>query len=349
MLETNLSRIMQKVIIIAEAGVNHNGDLNLAKKLVDLASECGADYVKFQTFKAEKLVTKSAKKANYQLENIKSEKNDNQFDMLKKLELPLEWHYDLIRYCGSRNIKFLSTGFDEASIDFLDQLDLDFIKIPSGEITNKPYLEHIAQKNKNIIFSTGMSTLKEIKDCINVLLNKGLSKSQISVLQCNTEYPTPYDDVNLNVLITLRDELGVMIGYSDHTEGINIPIAAVAMGAKLIEKHITLDKNMEGPDHKVSADKEEFENMIKAIRQVEQAFGISEKKPTDSERKNLEIVRKSLHYSRELEVSHIISKEDLIALRPGNGISPMNIDDIIGKKLLTKVNYNDLVQLNDFR
>jgi len=339
---------MEKIIIIAEAGVNHNGDLNIAKRLVDMAAESGADYVKFQTFNADKLVSQLAKKAQYQIENLKSENDDSQFGMLKKLELPHSWHYELINYCKEKNIKFLSTGFDEESVDFLVSLNLDFLKIPSGEITNKPFLEHIARKNKKVIFSTGMSTLEEIIECKNVLNKAGLSDEKIIILQCNTDYPTPIKDVNLRVMNTLKDMLNVTIGFSDHTEGIAIPIAAAALGANVIEKHITLDKSMEGPDHKASLDRIELIQMVKSIRQVELALGVSHKFPTDSELKNVDIVRKSLHYKNELKRGHILCQSDFISLRPGSGISPMKIDDLIGKILLTDVVSSEIVKISDF-
>ena len=339
---------MEKIIIIAEAGVNHNGDLNIAKRLVDMAAESGADYVKFQTFKAEKLVSQIAKKAQYQIENLRTSNDDTQFRMLKKLELPHSWHHELISYCKEKNIKFLSTGFDEESVDFLVSLNLDFIKIPSGEITNKPFLEHVARKNKKVIYSTGMSTLDEVIACKNVLNEAGLLDEKITILQCNTEYPTPLKDVNLRVMKTLRDMLNVTIGFSDHTEGIAIPIAAAALGANVIEKHITLDKSMEGPDHKASLDRIELIQMVNSIRQVEVALGDYQKFPTDSELKNVDIVRKSLHYKNELKRGHILCKSDFISLRPGSGISPMKINDLIGKTLLNDVLYSEIVKTFDF-
>ncbi len=319
-----------KVIIIAEAGVNHNGDFEKAKKLILAAAESGADYVKFQTFKAEKLVSKNAIKADYQKKNT-NEKFDSQFEMLKKLEMPEFWHYDLIKYSNSLNIKFLSTGFDEDSIDFLDTLDIDLFKIPSGEITNKPFLEHIAKKNKQIIISTGMANLNEVREAIEILYINGIKKNAITILHCNTEYPTPMADVNLKAMLTLKEEFDVNIGYSDHTLGIEVPIAAVALGASIIEKHFTLDKNMEGPDHKASLEPFELKQMVCSIRNIELAIsGSGIKEPSLSEQKNLLIARKSIHTNKEIKKGQLIKKEDLVMMRPGDGISPMLIESIIG-------------------
>ncbi|MGD9494597.1 MAG: N-acetylneuraminate synthase family protein, partial [Bacteroidales bacterium] len=240
---------MHRTIIIAEAGVNHNGSIEMAKQLIDAAVTAGADFVKFQTFKADKLVSKSAKKADYQQRNI-NDGNDSQFDMLQKLELNEEMHYELIAHCQKCGIQFLSTGFDIDSIDFLEKLDIPFYKIPSGEITNKPYLKHIASRKKPVIMSTGMANMDEINDALAVLIDNGVPKDQITVLHCNTEYPTPMEDVNLKAMLHIRDKLCVKVGYSDHTNGIEVPIAAVALGAEVIEKHFTLDRNLPGPDHK---------------------------------------------------------------------------------------------------
>ncbi len=337
-----------KVIIIAEAGVNHNGDLGNAKKLILAAANAGADYVKFQTFKAEKLVSKNAQKADYQKANLK-EDSDTQFEMLKKLEMSEEWHYDLINYANECGIKFLSTGFDEESIDFLDSLKIDLFKIPSGEITNKPYLEHIAKKGKPVVISTGMSNLQEIKDAIDVFEKNQISKNDITILHCNTEYPTPMQDVNLLAMNTIQKILEVNVGYSDHTLGIEVPIAAVALGAIIIEKHFTLDRNMVGPDHLASLVPEELKQMITSIRNIEKAIsGSGIKQPSDSEKKNLAVVRKSLHYKDDLIKGAIIEKQDLITLRPGNGISPMNYEEIIGKTLSRNVLKNELIKTTDF-
>lgn len=324
---------MSNVLIIAEAGVNHNGDLSLARKLVEAAAEAGADYVKFQTFKAEKLVTKSAQKAAYQVKNI-NDSDNSQFQMLKNLEMPYEWHFELRDYAHSLGIKFLSTGFDEESIDFLDQLGIDLYKIPSGEITNRPYLNHIANKNKDIIFSTGMANMKEVSDAMDVFIQAGIVRDRITILHCNTEYPTPMKDVNLKAMNKIQEVLGVNVGYSDHTLGIEVPIAAVALGAKVIEKHFTLDKTMPGPDHIASLEPSELKNMIKAIRNVELAMtGSGIKEPSQSELNNISIVRKSLHFRNDLQSGHVVNAHDLIALRPGFGISPMQIEMYIGKKI----------------
>ncbi len=322
-----------KVIIIAEAGVNHNGDLGLAKKLIDAASAAGADYVKFQTFKAEKLVSQVAPKAEYQVVKT-NDKEGSQFTMLKKLELSDNWHYELKAYAVSKNIKFLSSGFDEDSIDFLDSLGMDLYKIPSGEITNRHYLEHIAGKKLNTILSTGMSDMSEIGDAIKVLTGSGLIKDQITILHCNTQYPTPMADVNLLAMNAIRDQFGIKVGYSDHTLGIEIPIAAVALGALVIEKHFTLDRTMPGPDHKASLEPDELSAMVSGIRNVELALsGNGIKSPSPSEANNKLIARKSIHLATGLNAGHVICKEDLEMKRPGDGISPMLINEVLGKKL----------------
>ena len=320
-----------KVIIIAEAGVNHNGDFDNAKKLILAAANSGADYVKFQTFKADKLVSKDAQKAEYQKSNLK-EDGGTQYEMLKKLEMPEQWHYNLIKYANECGIKFLSTGFDEESIDFLDSLDIDLFKVPSGEITNKPYLKHVASKKKPIILSTGMATLSEIKHAVEILIAEGISKNNLSVLHCNTEYPTPMQDVNLLAMNTIQNELGVQVGYSDHTIGIEVPIAAVALGAKIIEKHFTLDKSMSGPDHAASLDPEELKAMVDAIKNIEKAIsGDRQKKPSDSEIKNIVVARKSIHLKNAVKAGQIISIDDLEMKRPGDGISPIKVDEIVGR------------------
>ena len=337
-----------KVIIIAEAGVNHNGDFETAKKLILAAANAGADYVKFQTFKADKLVSKDAQKAQYQKANLK-EDGDTQYGMLKKLEMSEAWHYDLIKFANECGIKFLSTGFDEDSIDFLDTLNIDLFKVPSGEITNKPYLEHIAKKGKPIVISTGMSNLQEIKDAVDLLQNHQFAKNQITILHCNTEYPTPMQDVNLLAMNTIQNELGVKVGYSDHTLGIEVPIAAVALGAVLIEKHFTLDRNMVGPDHLASLTPEELKQMVTSIRNIELAIsGNGVKEASESEKKNIAIVRKSLHYSTDLLKGDIIEKKHFSILRPGSGISPMMYEEVIGKKLSINVFKNDLIKKIDF-
>ena len=334
-----------KVIIIAEAGVNHNGDFANAKKLILAAANAGADYVKFQTFKADKLVSKDAQKAEYQKANLK-EDADTQYDMLKKLQMPEQWHYDLIKYANDCGIKFLSTGFDEDSIDFLDSLNIDLFKVPSGEITNKPYLEHIAKKGKPIVISTGMSNLQEIKDAVDVIQNHQIDKSQITILHCNTEYPTPMQDVNLLAMNTIRNELGVKVGYSDHTLGIEVSIAAVALGACIIEKHFTLDKNMDGPDHKASLDSLELKEMVRLIRNIEFAIsGSGIKEPSKSEIKNIEIARKSIVAKTKILKGEKFTQLNITSKRPGSGISPMQWDLVIGKTANQDFNIDDLIYL----
>jgi N,N'-diacetyllegionaminate synthase len=323
---------MKKVIIIAEAGVNHNGSMDNAFRLIDAAAEAGADYVKFQTFKAARLVSREAKLAEYQQRNTGST-STSQFDMLKKLEIAESQHYELQAYAIQRGIKFLSTGFDEESIDFLDQLGIDVFKVPSGEITNYPYLKHIASKKKPVILSTGMTTLGEIEQAINVLIENGIQRVDIRILHCNTEYPTPMQDVNLLAMHTIKTAFGVGIGYSDHTLGIEIPIAAVALGAEVIEKHFTLDKEMEGPDHKASLDPVELQQMVTAIRHVEQAIaGTGFKQPSASEKKNRAIARKSIHLKADVREGAVIKEDDLLMIRPGDGISPFDMDKIVGMK-----------------
>lgn len=322
------------VMIIAEAGVNHNGDLNKALELIDAAAEAGADYVKFQTFKAEKIVNPTARKADYQKNNMKGEE-DTQFGMLRKLEMEEEWYPVLIKHCQEKGIHFLSTGFDTESIDFLSELEIPFYKIPSGEITNRPYLQHIARKGKDIILSTGMANLEEVKAAVEVITRDGIEKERITVLHCNTEYPTPMKDVNLLAMNHISKELGVKVGYSDHTLGIEVPIAAVALGASVIEKHFTLDRNMPGPDHAASLEPDELKAMVSGIRNIEKAIsGSGIKEPSESEKKNIVIARKSLHLKHNVKKGQVLSQDDLIALRPGDGISAMDIDEIFGKELL---------------
>lgn len=323
--------MMGKVLIIAEAGVNHNGDLNLAKKLIEVAADAGADYIKFQTFKADKLVTKHAKKAEYQQKNHHDD-GDNQYEMLKKLELSEQDHKELIAYSDRNNIKFMSTAFDNDGIKFLNSIGLDLFKSPSGEITNYPYLKSLASLGKPIILSTGMSTMSEIGEAIDLLLQNGASKDQITVLHCNTEYPTPMEDVNLLAMLAIEEKFKIKIGYSDHTLGIEIPIAAVALGAKVIEKHFTLDRNLPGPDHLASLEPDELKKMVQGIRKIEVALGKKEKVPAPSELRNLPVVRKSIHLRNDVKKDKILEEDDLIMLRPGDGISPMKIDNIVGMK-----------------
>lgn len=338
---------MGSVRIIAEAGVNHNGDINLAKQLIDVAVKAGVDYVKFQTFKAEKLVSSAAKKANYQKENL-NEQNGSQLNMLKKLELSDQDHYELIEYCKRKGIKFLSTAFDLQSLDFLHKIDIQLYKIPSGEITNLPYLKKVAVLASEIIISTGMSTMKEISEAIEVIQNEcDFNKSKITILHCNTEYPTPFNDVNLKSMLAIKNKFGTQIGYSDHTLGIEVPIAAVALGATVIEKHFTLSKNLEGPDHKASLEPDELISMVAAIRNIEQALGNEEKKPTESELKNINIARKSIHLAVNLEEGAVIKEEDLIMLRPGDGVSPMRFYDVIGKRTNKKMLAGSKLSMDD--
>ncbi len=330
-----------KVFIIAEAGVNHNGSIEIAKKLIDVASMSGADAVKFQTFKAKTLVTKNTPKARYQIENTNN--IETQFDMIKKLELDINTHKELISYCNNKNIIFLSTPFDQDSIELLNDIGLDIFKIPSGEITNLPYLKHIGKLNKKIILSTGMSTINEIKIALDFLINSGTQKNNITVLHANTEYPTPMEDVNLRAMVKIGKELDVNFGYSDHTLGIEVDIAAVAMGASCIEKHFTLDCNMWGPDHKASLEPNQLKDMVTAIRNIELALGSSIKKPSKSEIKNIEIVRKSIVAKTKIKKGDILNEKNLTTKRPGRGISPMQWDKILNTKASKDYKEDDLI------
>lgn len=338
---------MNKTLIIAEAGVNHNGSLEIAKQLIDAAVEAGVDYVKFQTFKADKLVSKVAKKAAYQIKNTGVD--NGQYQMIKKLELDEEKHKILINYCNEKGIKFLSTAFDNESVDLLEKLGVNLYKIPSGEITNKPFLQKIASKKKPIILSTGMADIGEIEDVLDVLYENGIDRRKVTILHCNTEYPTPIEHVNLRAMNTIGETFKVDVGYSDHTLGIEVPIAAVARGAVCIEKHFTLDRNMEGPDHRASLEPQELREMVRCIRNIELALGNGIKKPSNSEKKNIDIARKSIHTAKHLEKGHIIEEEDILMKRPGNGISPMNIDLVIGRKLTKELSEDTLITFNDFR
>ena len=338
---------MNKTIIIAEAGVNHNGDIETAKKLIDVASDAGVDYVKFQTFKADRLVSPLAQKAKYQIKNDKNS-DDSQLNMLKKLELSDADHKELISYCKSKNISFFSTAFDEEGISYLSSLNFDMFKIPSGELTNYPYLKAIAKTGLPVILSTGMANLDEIEKSINVLVSYGTKKGEITVLHCNTEYPTPMIDVNLKAMLTIKEKLGVSIGYSDHTLGIEVPIAAVALGAKIIEKHFTLDRNLPGPDHKASLEPDELKAMVSAIRNIEKAISGNERKePSQSESKNIAIARKSIHLKNKLAAGTIILEDDIIALRPGDGISAMKWTEIIGRKVSKDLDQFDKLTWGD--
>lgn len=332
---------MKRCIIIAEAGVNHNGSIDIAKKLIDAAVASGADAVKFQTFKAENLATIYAKKAEYQ-KNLTSKK-ESQFEMLKKLQLNKEMHIELINYCVKKNIKFLSSPFDHDSIDLLRDLGLEIFKIPSGEITNLPYLRHIGKLNKKIILSTGMSNMDEVKIALDVLINSGTKKNNITVLHANTEYPTPMEDVNLKAMVTIGQELDINFGYSDHTLGIEVDIAAVAMGAKCIEKHFTLNCNMEGPDHKASLEPEKLKEMVKAIRNIEKALGSNIKKPSNSELPNIQIARKSIVAKTKIKKGDILKENNITIKRPGGGISPMNWDNVIGTTATKNYEKDELI------
>ena len=316
-------------LIIAEAGVNHNGSLELAKQLVDVAVDSRVDAVKFQTFKADKLVSKYAQKADYQKQTTSAE--ESQYEMIKKLELDENAHREIIRYCNEKKIMFLSTPFDHGSIELLNNLGMPIFKIPSGEITNLPYLQHIGHLDKEVILSTGMADLGEIEDALDVLVRSGVSKEKITVLHATTEYPCPIEEVNLRAMQTIRAAFGVKVGYSDHTQGIEVPIAAVAMGACVIEKHFTLDRTMKGPDHKASLEPAELKAMVQAIRCVEQALGDGIKRPSKSEIKNIPIARKSIVALRPIKNGEMFCEDNLAIKRPGNGISPMRWDEVIGQ------------------
>ena len=335
---------MNRTIIIAEAGVNHNGSIELAKQLIDKAVEAGADYIKFQTFKSENLVTKTAKQADYQKKNI-GDSDNSQYNMLKKLELSEEQHYELINYCNEKGIKFFSTAFDMDSIDFLASLNLGLWKIPSGELTNYPYIKKIASFGEPVILSTGMSSTEEINDTVNLLINSGLPKEKITILHCNTEYPTPMCDVNLLAMNGIKKQFQTEIGYSDHTVGIEISIAAVALGAKVIEKHFTLDRTLPGPDHKASLEPDELKAMVSAIRNIEQALGSEDKRVSSSEMKNKSVARKSIVAAKTIKAGEVFSKENLSVKRPGTGISPMKWESVIGQIAVRDFEQDELIEL----
>lgn len=332
-----------RVMIIAEAGVNHNGDMAIARKLIDAAADAGADMVKFQTFSADRLVIASAGKANYQA--LTTGSDESQHAMLRALELTREMHLELMAHCQTRGIGFFSTGFDEKSVDLLVGLGLDRIKIPSGEITNLPYLRHVGRFGKSVILSTGMATLDEIKAALAILEQAGTSRNRVTILHCNTEYPTPMTDVNLRAMLSIRDEMQVAVGYSDHTLGIEVPIAAVALGAEVIEKHFTLDRALAGPDHKASLEPQELKAMVSAIRNIELAMGSGIKRPSASEAKNLPIARKSLVAVRAIRSGEIFSTNNLVAKRPGTGISPMRWDEVLGRKAPRDFEPDELIEL----
>lgn len=318
------------VMVIAEAGVNHNGSLALAKKMIDAAKDAGADYIKFQTFIPKELVAKDAQKAEYQKKTTGT--GESQQEMLEKLALTFEDFKELKEYCKEVGVGFLSTPFDFESIEFLKGLDLDFWKIPSGEVTNLPYLKRLAATGKPIVLSTGMCTLQEVGAAVRILETEGVKRQDITLLQCNTEYPTPYKDVNLLAMLKMQEAFNVSVGYSDHTKGIEIPLAATALGAAVIEKHFTLDRQMEGPDHKASLEPQELKSMISSIRHIEQAMGDGEKRPSESEKKNIPVARKSIVAKTWIREGEVFTEENLTLKRPGTGISPMKWEEIIGRK-----------------
>ena len=332
---------MKHVIIIAEAGVNHNGDINLAKKMVDAAKQAGVDYVKFQTFNPEKLVSRYAEKAEYQKETTGN--SETQLEMLEKLTLTNDNFKELKEYCDNIGIGFISTPFDLESIDFLEQLNMDFWKVPSGEVTNLPYLEKIAKTGRKVIMSTGMCDMNEIEAAIDVLEKNGTS--DIELLHCNTQYPTPFKDVNLNAMLEIKDVTGKAVGYSDHTVGIEVPIAAVGLGAGIIEKHFTLDKEMQGPDHKASVNPEELCTMVSCIRNIEDALGDKHKCITDSEVENKYVARKSIVALKNIKKGELLTEDNLTTKRPGTGISPMKWHDIIGTIAVKDFNEDELIEI----
>lgn len=338
----------QKTIIIAEAGVNHNGSMEMACKLIDAAADARVDYVKFQTFITELVVDKTAEKAEYQKTADSTIEGQSQYDMIKQLEMPFEKFIVLRNYAKSKGIKFLTTAADLQSLKNIDQLDMDYIKVPSGELTNILFLRHVAKKRKSTILSTGMATLGEIEIAINTLLNGGLYRSDITVLHCNTEYPTPFEDVNLNAMLSIASAFDVKIGYSDHTLGIEIPIAAVALGATIIEKHFTLDKSLPGPDHNASLEPTELKQMVQSIRNIERALASKGvKKPSNSEAKNIMIVRKSFFAASDIKQGDIFTEDNLVLKRPGDGIPAIQIDQILGKKAAVNINYNKKIDYKD--
>lgn len=330
-------------IIIAEAGVNHNGNYELALRMVDEAKRAGADYVKFQTAKPELVISTFAPKAEYQKETTGD--GESQLEMCKAIHLPLTDYKPLKEYCDHVGIGFLSTPFDLVSIDVLEPLEMDYWKIPSGEITNLPYLRKIAAKRRPVIMSTGMSEIREIEDAVRILQDGGLKRDDITLLHCNTQYPTPMADVNLRAMLEIRDRLGVKVGYSDHTRGIEVPIAAAALGATVIEKHFTLDKNMPGPDHKASLEPGELAAMVSAIRNIEQALGDGRKRVSESERPNIIVARKSIVAARAITKGEILTEENITVKRPGNGISPMRWDEVLGTRAARNFAYDELIEL----
>ncbi len=331
---------MDKIFIIAEAGDNHNGSLELAFQLVDKAAEAGADCVKFQTFVTEEVISKRAEKAEYQKESTGAE--ESQYEMVKKLELSFENFRELQQYAQEKGLTFLSTPFDIPSVDFLESIHVPYFKIPSGEITNLPYLIRIAQTGRDIILSTGMAELDEIEAAVRILKEHGAG--EISLLHCNTEYPTPMEDVNLRAMLTLKEKFGVRVGYSDHTKGIEVPIAAAALGAEIIEKHFTLDHNMEGPDHKASLEPDELKAMVDGIRNIEKAMGSGIKTASSSEKKNIDIARKSIVARKKIVKGETLTEENLAVKRPGNGISPMKWYEVIGTMAVRDFDEDEMIE-----
>jgi N,N'-diacetyllegionaminate synthase len=332
-----------KTLIIAEAGVNHNGDLNMARALVDAAAEAGADLVKFQTFSADRLVTTSARKADYQIKA--TEADESQYEMIRRLELSPAMHADLIGHCQQRGIEFFSTAFDLDSLDYLNGLGMPRIKVPSGEITNLPYLRKVGAFGKHVILSTGMSTLGEIEAAVDVLERAGTSRDRITVLHCNTEYPVPMTEVNLRAMISIREAFGVKVGFSDHTEGIEVAVAAVALGACVIEKHFTLDRNLPGPDHRASIEPQELAHLIRSIRNIELAMGDGVKRPGLRESQNIPVVRKSLVAVKQIHAGELFSAENVGVKRPGTGLNPMRWDEVIGRRSVRDFSVNELIEL----
>lgn len=332
-----------RTLIIAEAGVNHNGDIELAKQLIDVAAEAGADLVKFQTFNANRLVTRTAKKADYQAQT--TDGAESQHEMLRHLELTVGMHHELIAHCTKRSIGFFSTGFDIESVDLLVNLGQDHFKIPSGEITNLPYLRHIGQLIKKVILSTGMATFGEIEAAIDALEHAGTPRANLTVLHCTTEYPAPMNEVNLLAMQSIHTAFGVAVGYSDHTPGIEVAIAAVAIGASMIEKHFTMDRNLPGPDHRASLEPDELKAMVAAIRNIEVALGDGIKRLTPSEARNKPVARKSLVASRAIKTGEVFTAENITTKRPGTGISPMRWDEVIGRKAPRAYSPDELIEL----
>ena len=335
---------MKHTIIIAEAGVNHNGYMVLAKRLIEEAKSAGADYVKFQTARSPESVTsKFAQMADYQKKNVK--KDESQLEMIRNLTLPLSAFSALKDHCDKTGIKFMSTPFDLESVDALMKVGMDYIKVPSGEITNLPYLRKVAQQGLPVIMSTGMCELDEVKAALDILYTNGLNPGKVSLLHCNTEYPTPFEDVNLKAMLTLKNEFGVKVGYSDHTKGIEVPIAAVAMGAEIIEKHFTLDRTMPGPDHVASLEPNELKAMVDAIRNIEKAVGEGNKTVSSSERKNIAIARRSIVAAKDIKKGDLLSEDNLTIKRPGNGVSPMRWDEVLGTYAIRDFKEDELIEV----